>query len=135
MKSFTEFISIFIYLLIMIPSGRIRVEPNFSRKINTERAVAKNLLNGFIMKGSNGEKLIEEIIGVQINKISLTALIEISKLISDLTNIKFPRNYKRKKDLIVKWFDDNIDTIKSVKDYIHINYNIQENTNGKTTKK
>ena len=65
----------------MIPSGRIRVEPNFSRKINTERAVAKNLLNGFIMKGSNGEKLIEEIIGVQINKISLTALIEISKLI------------------------------------------------------
>lgn len=39
-----------------------------------------------------------------------------------MTNIKFPRNYKRKKDLIVKWFDENIENIKSVKDFININY-------------
>lgn len=95
---------------------------NLSRKYNTEKAIARNLLDGFITKGSRGENLIEQILGTQINKVSLVALIQISRVISELTDIKFPRNYKRKKDLIVKWFSDNGDIIDSYKQYIQIVY-------------
>lgn len=90
-----------------------------------------NLLNGFVMKGSQGENLIESIIGVRLNQISLTALIQITQIISELASIKFPRNYKRKKDLIVKWFNDNIDIIDEYKDFIQIVYDINDETKTK----
>lgn len=106
----------------MPPKKNPKVASNLSRKYNTEKEIAKNLLDGFITKGSRGEILIEQILGTQINKISLVALIQISRVISELADIKFPRNYKRKKDLIVKWFTDNGDIIDSYKQHIQIVY-------------
>ena len=106
----------------MHPKKNPKATSNLSRKYNTEKAIARNLLDGFITKGSRGENLIEQILGTQINKVSLVALIQISRVISELTDIKFPRNYKRKKDLIVKWFTDNGDIIDSYKQYIQIVY-------------
>lgn len=101
-----------------------RVPSKISRKINTEKEVANNLLDGFIARGSKGELLIERVIGIKINQITLTGLTQIAKFISELSDTKFPRNYKRKKDLIVKWFDDNHDIIESYISNIQIVYTI-----------
>ena len=106
----------------MPPKKNPKTPIHLSRKLNTEKTIAKNLLDGFVAKGSRGEIIIEQILGAKINQISLTALIQIARVISELSDVKFPRNYKRKKDLIVKWFTDNGDVIHSYTKYIQIVY-------------
>ena len=86
-----------------------------SRREFSEKAIAHKMLDGFVAEGSKGEELIFQIIGQQINQISLKALISITNLISILVQIDFPRNYKRRRDLIIKWYDDNHERIESVK--------------------
>lgn len=110
----------------MPPKGYLKVPLKLSRKNNTEKEVAQNLLDNFIAKGSKGEALIEKIIGLKINQISLTGLIQISRLVSELADIKFPRNYKRKKDLIIKWFDDNSSIIDLYRNNIQVVYALNE---------
>ena len=82
----------------MPPKKNQKTPAHLSRKLNTEKTIAKNLLDGFVTKGSRGEKIIEQIFGAKINQISLTALMQIARVISELSDVKFPRNYKRKKD-------------------------------------
>lgn len=105
------------------PIDRVhKIPPEFSRNYNPEKVVTKNLLKGFVAKGSKGEKIIEEILGCPIKEISFCALITLSEILSDLAKVRLERNYKRKKDLIVKWFNDNEQTIKRYKPYIKIIY-------------
>lgn len=99
-----------------------KVPPGLSRKYNSEKTVTHNLLDGFVAKGSRGESLIEDILGYPINQVSLNGLIKITSLVSDLIDIKFPRNYRRKKDLIVKWFQENAEIIEAYKHYFTIEY-------------
>lgn len=99
---------------------RSKVPPGLSRKMNSEKAVAKNLLNNFVAKGSKGQTLIEDMLGFPITQISLKALINFAILVSGLCDIKFERNYKRKKDLIVKWFNDNEEFIVPFKNYFKV---------------
>lgn len=106
----------------MPPKKWTKVPPNLSRRINSEKAIAQNLLNGFISKGSRGEKLIEEIIGCPLNKITLTGLIRVSNIISSLIDVKINRNYTRKKALIVKWFQDNEHLITPIKNNLQVVY-------------
>lgn len=108
-----------------------KVPPGLSRNCNPEKVVTRNLLNGFVAKGSRGEQIIEEILGCTINKVSLNALITIGELLSDLTKVKLERNYKRKKDLIVKWFNDNEQRISYYKPYVKIIYTTNRTQNKK----
>lgn len=113
----------YVVIKISMPVKRkSKVPAAYSRRQNPEKIVTQNLLDGFVSKGSRGEALIEEILGSPLKKISLNGLIQVASLISDIANIQFPRNYKRKKDLIVKWFQDNEDIINTKKKYLQIKY-------------
>lgn len=111
----------------MPPKRHSRVPSNLSRSINSEKIVTRNLLNGFVSKGSRGEKLVEEIISHPIKKISLTGLIQVANIVSNLINVKLERNYKRKKALIIKWFQENEELIIPIKKCLKIVYEIEEN--------
>ena len=93
---------------------RKRNDHVISRKFNSEKHIVEQLLGNFIAEGSKGERLIEDICKIPIKQIRLIDLIELSKIISNLTNIHFARNFKRKKELIIKWFNDNYDEIKKI---------------------
>ncbi|KAK8892758.1 hypothetical protein M9Y10_029999 [Tritrichomonas musculus] len=97
-----------------------RVPNNLSRSHVSERVVAMNLLNGFKAQGSRGEKLIVEITGIPLECISKRALSKLAYTFSVLIEIKISRNLCRKKDLIVKWFNDNEDKIKIFKSNVAI---------------
>lgn len=107
---------------IYIPNEFSRARPELSRKKNPEKVVAQNLLNGFVSKGSRGEKMINDILGCSISEVTLKGLISVASFISDITKIKLERNYKRKKDLIVKWFNDNEEKIRKYKQFVKIVY-------------
>lgn len=97
-----------------------RVLRIYSRKHNTEKELSQNLLGDFKVQNSKGKELIEEIFGVELKLISNTALINVTLVVSNMICQKCPRNFKRKKDLIVKWFDDNAELINAIKCYIQV---------------
>lgn len=93
----------------MIKKERIRkqrVQDGFSRVYDSEKIVSLSLLNGYTARGSRGEKLIEDITGCSINQLHRHSITRMAEFFSILIDKNFPRNYRRRKELIVKWFDD-----------------------------
>lgn len=52
------------------------------------------------------------VLGLFNNQNTVNRLVSFGSVISELLNIEFPRNYKRNKNLLIKWFDMNIDLIE-----------------------
>lgn len=92
--------------------------PPFSRSHDSEKEIAQKLLGNFKAKGSRGESLIQEICNSPFKQINIKDLIFVSKIISQITNIHLSRNQQRKKELLVKWYNDNEEEINKVKQYI-----------------
>ena len=105
---------------IRIPKRKTRIANELSRHFVPERIVSKNLIGDFDVDKSEGKALIEDLFGTTLNNISLTALVSLSKILSQLINIKLERNIYRRKVLIVKWFDINQDEIKNNRDYFRL---------------
>lgn len=99
-----------------------KVPSDLSRCQNSEKVVTMNLLGNFIVQGSQGEKLIEEILGTSLKDVSRNGLIRVAMVVSKMIQQKFPRNFGRRKDLIVKWFQDNEEQISSIKQFICVKY-------------
>ena len=105
-----------------------KLPAGLSRAKNSEKIITKNLLNGFVAKGSRGELLIEEIICHKINEVTLPAIIQVSKVISELIGVELNRNHKRSKKLLVKWFQDNEEQIAAHKNNFKIVFYDQNDT-------
>lgn len=80
-----------------------------SRKLLGERGVAQKLLGDFEPEGSRG---MEFLMNFFHNQISVNRLISLATLFSKMLGIKFPRNYKRNRELLILWFDMNLDAIQ-----------------------
>lgn len=102
----------------MNPTKKSRANPYFSRLLLTEKQIAKNRQGNFVSKGSRGEALILEIFKQRPEKISLPGLISVTKVISMLIGVKLRRADKRRKALIIKWYNDNESLIEQIK--LHI---------------
>lgn len=90
-----------------------------SRSQYTEREVAEKILGDFDPEHSRG---MEFILRVFNNKYTVNRLVAYGKVISRNLNIKFPRNYRRNKDLLIKWYDMNLDVIEPFSHNVTINY-------------
>ena len=94
-------------------------DPPKRRKGVSESKRADAMLGNFDAKKSRGYQFI---LGILSEPISLSSLISLATIISFLSGIPFSRDYTRRKDLVIKWFDDNYDDIFPFKDKIHANY-------------
>ncbi|KAK8892775.1 hypothetical protein M9Y10_030017 [Tritrichomonas musculus] len=107
----------------MIKESKIKkAQHPYSRYYNSEKTVAQNLIDGFEPNGSKGETLIEQMTGSKISNMSFNALMKFGELISIITGIVLPRNSKRLKGLMIKWFDDNYILIEQYKPFIYVNF-------------
>lgn len=89
-----------------------------SRKLLGEKGVAKELIGDFIPEGSRGMLFLERYFNKQ--QLYVNRLISLGLVFSKLCNIKFPRNYRRNKDLLILWFDMNIDVIEPFGDNVNV---------------
>mgnify|MGYP006962228505 CR=1 FL=1 len=80
-------------------------------EVNFQREVAQELLGDFDPLTSEGMKFV---LGLFNNQNTVNRLVSFGSVISELLNIEFPRNYKRNKNLLIKWFDMNIDQIQTL---------------------
>ena len=83
-----------------------------SKTLISEKEKTKKLLDGFNPKGSRGEILVHKLLPVE--RASQNLLISVAQIISSLIGKKLKRDYKRKKTLLIKWFDDNYDIINTL---------------------
>ena len=105
-----------------------KVDKKISRRHASEKAVAQNLLGDFVVKNSRGLKLIESMMGEEsFDTVSRNSLLSLTTVISKFIEVPFPRNYSRRKALIVKWFDDNADEIEKAKQYIFTEFTKPKN--------
>lgn len=102
----------------------LKADKKISRRHASEKVVAQNLLGDFEVKNSRGLAIIESIMGENtFDSISRNSLLSLTTVLSKLTQIPFPRNFSRRKALIVKWFDDNADELETAGKFVCVEFN------------
>ena len=86
-----------------------------SQESNTERRRIESRLNGFNPKDNRAWKAITEQFGVQIKQ---PELLSIATLVAENANIKLDRDAKRRKTVLIKWFDEHWDVIHKFIGYV-----------------
>lgn len=103
--------------------------PSLSRRHASEKHVADTLLGDFRPITSAGFKLIQEMAGCSqcYDDLSRNLLLSLATVVSTILDIQFPRNFSRRKSLIVKWFDINYDRISPIKNNIRVEFKADSN--------
>ena len=101
---------------------RARVEDGYSRKFDGEKAVSANLLGNFDFANARSKKIIERIFCSSFDDIKKVHLIQLANVIGDVNKEIIPRNFLRKKPLIIKWLDDHYDELIASEPNIKIKY-------------
>ncbi|OHT11003.1 hypothetical protein TRFO_19497 [Tritrichomonas foetus] len=78
------------------------------RSVANEKDIARILLGDFKPEGSRGLQLLRMVAPKDITRESLIAL---CKSLSFFSHIRLERNYTRRRDLLIKWCDDNYDSL------------------------
>lgn len=104
------------------PKRKQRIEEGYSPHYFSEKTVSDNLLGDFNVETSERKILIEKIFGREFKEIKLHSIFIIIIVVSELIDIKLPRNIYRRKDLMVKWLDTYQEKIKEYKNHITIEH-------------
>ena len=94
-----------------------------NRRILGEKGVAKELLGDFEPEGSRGMIFVMNFFNGQI---TVNRLVWLGTIFSRMLNIEFPRNFKRNRDLLIKWFDTNIELIEPLSINVSIVFEEEE---------
>lgn len=76
-----------------------------------ERKRVDQRLKGFSVKNSFGWKIICDFYGPNLNQAELLSLAEV---LAQQLNLKVDREAKRRKEVLIKWFDENIGVIQPI---------------------
>jgi hypothetical protein len=89
-----------------------RTKPISDRAHKLEREVSNAHEGEFVAEGSRGLIFLEGLCPRQtLNRVSLVAL---AKVFAAIAHIPFYRDFTRRRSLVIKWFDDNIDRLEPV---------------------
>jgi hypothetical protein len=82
--------------------------PIIDRENMTEKQIANVRQGSFEAQGSRGAQLIAQICPIDLTRRSLYSLVSV---LSALADVRFERDFGRRKDLLIKWVDDNYDAL------------------------
>lgn len=92
------------------------------RRQFSEKKRVEILLGDFDASKSRGLELIKYITQ---NNVSRFAMISVATLASILIKVPLKRDYQRKKELIIMWFDENYEKLEKIKDKFCIDYEVR----------
>ena len=75
-----------------------------------EREIADLRLGTFIAEGSRGMQLLQRI--YPRGELTRRSLYSFASLLAALSGVKLARDFTRRKDLLIKWLDDNYDDLE-----------------------
>jgi hypothetical protein len=99
-----------IELPLELPAMRQRAPPISDRAHRREREIADDHLGQFRPEDSRGLRLIETVCAT--TSLTRESLVALAKAFGWLSGIPFPRDYTRRRALVIKWFDDNADALQ-----------------------
>jgi hypothetical protein len=95
-----------------------RINQISQRGTFSEREVSNQHLGDFKSTGSLGKRFTDKIgCGVVWKK---AELITLANICSEIANLRFPRDYKRNRELVYKWLSDNYLAIEPLMNVIRI---------------
>ena len=80
-----------------------------NRSLMSEKQIADFRQGRFVPDGSRGKSLLENLYDGELTRRSLYSF---TTLLAALAGIKLPRDFTRRKDLLIKWLDDNYDKVQ-----------------------
>lgn len=94
-----------------------------------EHEICETRMGKFVAKGSEGELFVQAMLPPNSNvKLTRESLIVIARILSVITGIRFMRDYTRRRSLVIKWFDDNIEALRPFQYVIHLDYEVLRQT-------
>jgi hypothetical protein len=89
-----------------------------ARANKREREISDQHLGEFKPQGSRGLAFINKL--CQSERLTRRALVALAYPFSYVSGIPFRRDFSRRRDLVVKWFDDNIDLLEPLATVIQV---------------
>jgi hypothetical protein len=83
-----------------------------------ESAISNQHLGNFTAVGSRGQRFIQSLCGD--HNITKDSLINLAHVFSCISGVRFPRDFARRRVLVIKWFNDNLDEFESIGGVIHL---------------
>jgi hypothetical protein len=75
----------------------------------TEGAISDLHMGPFTAEGSPGLRFVESLSPG--HSLTRESLIIVARICSALSGVRFPRDFTRRRNLIIKWFDDHLDQL------------------------
>jgi hypothetical protein len=89
-----------------------------SRRHHSEAEVSAIHMNNFKAEGSRGLMFIKLLCPG--HNLTRESLIVLAKTFASISGVRFPRDYARRRDLVIKWFDDNFETLEPLGKLFHL---------------
>ena len=106
----------------MISAARTKVRGRSAMK---EHEICETRMGKFVANGSEGELFVQSMLPPDSNvKLTRESLIVIARILSVVTGIRLMRDYTRRRSLVIKWFDENIDALRPFQHVIHLEYEL-----------
>jgi hypothetical protein len=83
-----------------------------------ERDIANEHQGQFDPSESRGLKFVQKLCNR--TNVSLDALIQLSHVLSEVSGIRFVRDFTRRRALVIKWFDDHLEELEPLQTVITI---------------
>jgi hypothetical protein len=77
---------------------------------DSEKEVADKHLGDFKAEGSRGQLFLKKL--APQGDITRVNLLWLGHVFSELTGVQFPRDFQRRRVLVIKWFNDNIEVFE-----------------------
>jgi hypothetical protein len=81
-----------------------------------EKEISDTHQDGFQAQGSRGDEFIRTL--VPSGNLTCQALATLAKIFSAISGIPFHRDFTRRRALVVKWFNDNLDTLEPIQSIV-----------------
>jgi hypothetical protein len=77
-----------------------------------ESDISDQHLGGFSAAESRGQRFVDAI--CQNHSVTRDSLVSLAHVFSCISGVRFPRDFARRRVLVIKWFDDHIDELESL---------------------
>jgi hypothetical protein len=82
------------------------------RRNQGESEISDQHVGNFAAAGSRGQRFVQAL--CQNRNVTRDSLIALAQIFSCISGVRFPRDFARRRVLVIKWFNDHIDQLEVI---------------------
>jgi hypothetical protein len=96
----------------MIPMKINKKHRISDRRNQGESEISNHHLGDFSAAGSRGQQFVSAL--CQNRNVTRDSLVSLAHVFSCISGVRFPRDFARRRVLVIKWFNDHIDQLEAI---------------------